>query len=446
MRPSLLRISLPIVALLLFCLAGCGDSSRNSGSQEVLVTPSDSAPPNMMATTIARETLGQGGTLGASLERLGLDGSLRTAVLSTIDRHLDVRRLKPQTGLTATRTADGRIVAIALRDQADRYLRVQIDADGVRTELRPLPLQRTVRHDGGTVESSVAQALDHLPHAVAITAAFADVMQWDVDLYVDPRPGDTVRLVYEVMTLGAVPEDLPDFGRAAREPGEFVALGRVLAARYQGSIASAEGFWVADGSGAGDFFDREGQPLRKSFLKSPLNYRRISSRFSRNRIHPVTRRVSPHHGVDFAAASGTPVVATADGRVTRAGWDGPLGRAVRVRHNGEYTTIYGHFQRLARGIRPGVTVTQNQVIGFVGSSGRATGPHLHYTVLRRGRPIDPLRMDNPSREPLAPSLRPWLAQAAARWGGLLDAVNENRGRGRQVAAGSEDPTPVGIGS
>ena len=444
----MLRSPLPVIALLLVLLGSCSDSSRNNQAPTDLASLPhvESAESGALTTTVARETLGQGGTLGASLERLGLDADLRTAVLATVGRHLDVRRLKPQTGLAATRAADGQILAVTVRDRADRYLRVRIDGDGTQTELRSLPLRRAVRHDGGTIESSVAQALGHLPNAISVTAAFADVMQWDVDLYVDPRPGDTVRLVYEVMTLGAVPDDLPDFGRAAREPGEFVALGRVLAARYRGAIASAEGFWVADGSGAGDFFDRAGQPLRKSFLKSPLNYRRISSRFSRNRLHPVTRRVSPHHGVDFAAAPGTPVVATADGRVTRAGWDGPLGRAVRVRHNGEYTTVYGHFQRLARGIRPGVSVKQNQVIGFVGSSGRATGPHLHYTVLRAGRAIDPLRMDNPSREPLTPSLRPWLAQAAARWGELLDQEDENRDRERQIAAGSGDPGPVGIGS
>ncbi|MDH3785516.1 MAG: peptidoglycan DD-metalloendopeptidase family protein, partial [Acidobacteriota bacterium] len=313
-------------------------------------------------------------------------------------------------------------------------------------ELLPLPLIRSTRHDGGVIESSVAQALGHLPNGASVTAAFADVMQWDVDLYVDPRPGDAVRLVYEVLTLGAVPTDLPHFGSAARETGEFVSMGRILAARYHGAVASAEGFWVADGSSAGDFYDRDGQPLRKSFLKSPLNYRRISSRFSRNRLHPVTRRVSPHHGVDFAAAPGTPVVATADGRVARAGWDGPLGRAVRVRHNGEYTTIYGHFQRLARGIRPGVSVKQNQVIGFVGSSGRATGPHLHYTVLRNKRPIDPMRMDNPSREPLAPSLRPWLDQAADRWGDHLHREDPIRERERQIASTDDGNPTVGVGS
>ena len=119
------------------------------------------------------------------------------------------------------------------------------------------------------------------------------------------------------------------------------------------SIASATAFWVADPAGRGSYYDAEGRALRKTFLKSPLNFRRISSGFSNARRNPVTRKVVPHHGVDFAAASGTPVVATADGRVTSAGWDGPLGRTVRVRHGSEYTTIYGHLRGFARGIRRG---------------------------------------------------------------------------------------------
>jgi murein DD-endopeptidase MepM/ murein hydrolase activator NlpD len=159
--------------------------------------------------------------------------------------------------------------------------------------------------------------------------------------------------------------------------------------------------------------------MRKTFLKSPLNYRRISSGFSRARRHPITRRVVPHHGVDFAAARGTPVVAAADGRVISAGWDGPLGRAVRLRHGSEYVTVYGHLKGFANGIRGGSEVHQNQVIGYVGSTGRATGPHLHYTLIHAGRPVDPMRFRNPPVEPLAAELRPRLARAMRVWSPML---------------------------
>jgi len=206
--------------------------------------------------------------------------------------------------------------------------------------------------------------------------------------------------------------------------GDVLGPGRILAASYDGERGSARAYWIDGGADGGGYFDADGNPLRKTFLKSPLNYRRISSRFSRARRNPVTRKVVPHHGVDYAAATGTPVVASADGSVVSASWDGPLGRAVRVRHGSEYVTIYGHLSGFARGIRAGARVRQNQVIGFVGATGRATGPHLHYTVLHRGRAIDPLRMDNPAVEPLAPEHRPDLRLAVARWSGLLDRYDD----------------------
>jgi murein DD-endopeptidase MepM/ murein hydrolase activator NlpD len=174
------------------------------------------------------------------------------------------------------------------------------------------------------------------------------------------------------------------------------------------------------GGAGGRYYDADGDPLHKTFLKSPLNYRRISSRFSNARRNPVTRRVVPHHGVDFAAAPGTPVVAAADGRVVSTGWQGALGHAVRIRHGSEYTTVYGHLRGFAAGIRAGTDVRQNQVIGYVGSSGRATGPHLHYTLTHRGRPIDPMRFRNPPVEPLAPEMMPRLERAKLAWAPLLE--------------------------
>jgi murein DD-endopeptidase MepM/ murein hydrolase activator NlpD len=228
-----------------------------------------------------------------------------------------------------------------------------------------------------------------------------------------------VTVVYELRRLGTPPEFLPAYERAPSRAGDVLGVGRILAAVYDGQRGSACAYWVGSG-GDGGYYDASGNPLRKTFLKSPLNYRRISSRFSRARLHPVTRKVVPHHGVDYAADPGTPVVASADGSVVSVGWDGPLGRAVRIRHGSQYVTVYGHLSRFGAGIRPGVRVKQNQVVGYVGATGRATGPHLHYTVLERGRAIDPLRMDNPPIEPLDPALRPELQLAVERWTPLLD--------------------------
>jgi murein DD-endopeptidase MepM/ murein hydrolase activator NlpD len=371
-----------------------------------------------------RTTLGRGGTLAEALERLDVPGDLRHPLLEEISAHVDARKLSPRTGLLARVDDTNSWREFAVRPEAGRFLRVRIDrqAETQRLEARwiELPVDVEVRAVSGTIEDSVAQALAEAPDGRALVPAFADIFQWDVDLLVDPRRGDRVRLVYEIERLGQLPSGLPEFDGAPSQSGEALGIGRILAASYTGEISRANAFWIEDDQGEGNYYDVAGRPLRKTFLKSPLNYRRISSRFARARRNPVTRRVVPHHGVDYAARSGTPVVAAADGRVASAGWDGALGRAVRIRHGSEYVTIYGHLKGFARGIRRGAEVRQNQVIGYVGSSGRATGPHLHYTVIHGGRAIDPMKMKNPPVEALDPVLLPDLALAVRRWRPLLD--------------------------
>jgi murein DD-endopeptidase MepM/ murein hydrolase activator NlpD len=158
-------------------------------------------------------------------------------------------------------------------------------------------------------------------------------------------------------------------------------------------------------------------------------------------MHPVLRKVIPHHGVDFAAPSGTPVVAAADGVITAAGWDGPLGRALRIRHGGDVVTVYGHLSGFARGVAHGAHVRQNQVIGYVGATGRATGPHLHYTMIDRGRPVDPLRFKNPPVEPLSATARPRLEYAMRTWAPLLGGIpasSEIAGKGQVPNTGTGD--------
>jgi len=378
--------------------------------------------------SVERFYIGQGGTLAAVCDRLGLTAETRREVLEAADRHLDLRRLSPRAGVAVQRDEAGQAVSLAIRSASDRFLRITLPNgdDALRAELLPLTVQTRLETTGGVVSTSVAQALGHTAHNHSLTQAYADIFQWDVDLLVDPRPGDEVKLVYEVETLGVVPPDLPRFGDSASEQGEFFGLGRILAATYDGSIAEATAFWVEDGIAWGNYYDDEGRPLRKSFLRSPLNYRRISSGFSSSRRHPVTRRVVPHHGIDFAAAPGTPITATADGRVVSVGWDGALGQAVRLRHGSEYVTVYGHMSSFARGIQSGVEVRQGQVIGYVGSTGRATGPHLHYTVLQHGRPINPMTIKNPSVDPLEDGMLPRLAESRRRYSAVLAAIATER--------------------
>lgn len=393
------------------------------GSGAGAVEPSTPEPtvdaPEEPLRRFVHATIGRGGTLDSALDDLGFAPGERVALVEAAGEHLDLRRLSPRTGITVARDGLDRLLTVAIRAEQERFLRLGPDRGGEWVEL---PIETTVETTEGVVESSLVQAFSGSEHGMLITLAFADIFQWDVDLLVDPRPGDRVQVVYQLKKLGELPEDLPPYGEKVGSAGDFLALGRILAAAYQGEMAKSAAFWVADDAGAGDYYDTRGRPLRKSFLKSPLNYRRISSGFSNARRNPVTKRVVPHHGVDYAAAPGTPVSSTADGRVISAGWDGALGRAVKIRHGSEYTTIYGHLRSIAKGIRNGAEVRQNQVIGYVGSSGRATGPHLHYTILHRGSAINPLRFKSPAAEPLPDELRPQLEIAMRRWLPVLDAI------------------------
>ena len=406
--------------------------SRESPAASSGASAVGAAVPTSETTTLrlvpTRNSLGRGGTLSGALERLGLRGPAIGPVLRALQVYLDPRRMAPHTGLLALRDTAGVVRRVCVRTDATWFVRLELGPDlEIAIEKVEIPTATDVEVVTGVVEESVAQALASAPGASQLTAEYADIFQWDVDLHVDPRPGDEVRIVFETRRLAALPDDVPPFGGAADAPGEVVGAGRILAASYLGALARAHAFLVDAGSGA-EYYDAEGNPLRKSFLRSPLSYRRISSGFSTARRHPITRRVVPHHGVDYAAAPGTPVVAAAYGRVSSIGWQGALGRAVRIRHPNGYETVYGHLWAFASGVHPGAVLRQNDVIGYVGSTGRATGPHLHYSVLHRGRPIDPERMDNPPREPVPIDLRPTLRLAVERYAEWLELQPAVRGR------------------
>ncbi len=207
----------------------------------------------------------------------------------------------------------------------------------------------------------------------------ADVFAWDIDFAVDIRPGDTFRVIFE---------------QHYRE-GKCIGHGKVLAARFVNQHKVFTSFYFIDNRARSSYYDKNGQSLRKTFLKSPLRYRRISSYFSKRRFHPILKIYRPHYGVDYAAPIGTPVESIGDGRITFIGWKGGYGRYIKIRHNHIYETAYGHLSGFAKDLKKGSKVKQGDVIGFVGSSGLSTGPHLDFSVTKRGRYIDPLKIKSP---------------------------------------------------
>jgi murein DD-endopeptidase MepM/ murein hydrolase activator NlpD len=227
----------------------------------------------------------------------------------------------------------------------------------------------------GEVKSSLWEAIDAVGESAQLVLALVNIFEWDFDFTADTRTGDRFRLLVEKRYAGDT----------------FVNYGRILVAQYVSGdrVISGVGF-EAGREGRYAFYDPDGRSLKKSFLKSPLEFTRITSRFTYARPHPVLGGTLPHLAVDYAAPTGTPVRAVADGTVSHAGRDGGYGLAVQIRHRSGYRTLYAHLSRLGRDVRAGARVDQRQVIGYVGSTGLSTGPHLHYEVIKGGRRVNPL--------------------------------------------------------
>lgn len=234
------------------------------------------------------------------------------------------------------------------------------------------------------IQSNLYDALDgavpdsFLPgkERIALAWAIADVYDWEIDFTRDIRPGDRFEVLIE---------------RLESPEGER-RFGRILAARVDVAATPSYAFYFEGEGGRGGFYDTKGRSLRRAFLRAPLQYRRISSRFG-GRYHPILNRWRSHQGTDYAAAWGTPVRATADGAVTFAGREGGYGNLIEVRHANGIRTRYGHLSKFAKGLRVGQRVTQDQTVGYVGSTGLSTGPHLHYEFLVNGRATNPQRKD-----------------------------------------------------
>ncbi|WP_017731099.1 peptidoglycan DD-metalloendopeptidase family protein [Nafulsella turpanensis] len=236
----------------------------------------------------------------------------------------------------------------------------------------------------GTINSSLAESVAEAGGSPALTSLLVDVYAWQIDFF-RIQKGDWYKVIYEEKSV----------------EGETVGVGRILAVQFGHDGHEFQAFYFDQGSGT-DYFDEEGNSLRKAFLKAPLNFTRISSRYSPRRFHPVQKRWKAHLGTDYAAPKGTPIRTVGDGVIVEAGYNGGNGNYVKVRHNGTYTTQYLHMSKIAQGIKSGTRVTQGQTIGYVGSTGLATGPHLCFRFWKNGKQVDALKVELPPSEPIDP--------------------------------------------
>ncbi len=235
------------------------------------------------------------------------------------------------------------------------------------------------------VKSSVYQTIVNNGGDSRLASLYTSVFSFMMDFSVMVNDGDTIEMIYT--------KEYKD--------GKFIRFGEVLMAGYHGKTADWSAYLFQDAMGRYDYYGPDGKSTKRFFLKYPCKFRRISSRFTYRRYHPIYHRYLPHYGVDFSAPIGTPVWTVGDGYVIYAGYDRHLGKVVKIRHTNGYETIYGHLSKFARGIRKGKRVSQGQVIGYVGNTGLSTGPHLHFGMKKNGIYVNPLTISTPSKRVLS---------------------------------------------
>ena len=318
-----------------------------------------------------------------SLLRKGVSHRLIYQLTSALKGKFDLRKSLPGDSYTLVTTPDS-ILFFEYQKGMREKCRAVRENGGLKTTVEPLQFNCVVKSLQGEIRSSLWESMIDICESPELIMKLTEVFEWEIDFLTEPRGGDTFRLIFEEY----------------HKDGNFVKYGYILAAEYNLGAKVHRAVLYQNPEGQKSYFDLTGKSVRRAFLKSPLNYRRISSRFSYRRFHPIFRRYQPHLGVDYAAPVGTPVVASGDGVVTFAGWKRGFGKIVEIRHSNGFVTSYGHLSRFARGVRKGVKVKQKDLIGYVGNTGASTGPHLDYRVKANGRYVNPLRMVAPPTHPV----------------------------------------------
>jgi murein DD-endopeptidase MepM/ murein hydrolase activator NlpD len=417
----MLRFRLPaalvvLAAAALFALSGRWPWRR----LDVVVPPL----PTAVTFRETSDTLQSGETLTEVFGRQGLPGAELVGLFERAG--LDPRRLR--TGLVIQfrrRGAEAGPSEIAIRTSPEERLAARLEAGAWSAERRPVAWRTEVVRIEGPIDNSLYEALDaRIPNdlldaesRIRLAWDLADVYAWSLDFNRDIQAGDRFTVLVE---------------RETSEAGE-VRVGAILAADLLSSGKHFNAFRFAAPEGAVRFYDERGKSLRRAFLRAPLEFRRIASSFSRSRYHPILGIWRRHEGTDYSASRGTPVLAAGDGVVLRAGWGGGYGNLVELRHRNGITTRYGHLSGFARGVRAGARLSQGAVVGYVGSSGLASGPHLHYEFRVNGVARDSRRVEPGSGEPLPAAFRALFEQQRVRLADVLAGRGAEGQRGGGVA-------------
>ncbi len=342
--------------------------------------------------TVDRVPIPEGSTMDQVLASAGLDATTRVEILNAFNSAYDVRKVRAGRDLLVTRwDKTGEIAGVEYVVDADHQVQLFRDNGISSAELVEIPGTVKLVPVCATLKDSLAATMDRAGESFTLAMMMADVLAFDIDFYRDPQPGDDFCLLVE---------------KKFYENGQAPTYRRIVAARYNNAGHISDAYWFADatGDGKGSYFGGNGESLKAAFLRSPLEFdARVSSHFSGSRLHPVLHEVRAHYGTDYAAPTGTPVRAVADGKVVGAGMSGGSGNMVTIRHADGYQTQYLHLSKIL--VREGQSIEQGAHLGLVGATGLATGPHLDIRISRNGSYMNWEKMRAPRTVTLAGGMK-----------------------------------------
>lgn len=391
------------------------DSTLQSAAIVPAFGPSKDAPQPLLPDTISKNNtrlkthiVKPGDTFFGILSQCNIPGDLCNKIHQSFSS-LGFPKLHPGDSLVVSSCDEG-VKNIRFLSKKGHWFKACLDDSILTSERKPVEMATYTTLVNGTLKTSMSEAMYSYGVSDIITGKFADIFAWDINFFLEPRKGDRFQIVFE----------------QKYSEGRFHGYGEILAARYCSGSKVFTAYGRRTDSGVMQYFDKNGKSLQKQFLKAPLRFWRISSGFTHKRKHPILGIVRPHLGIDYAAPSGTPVMAAADGRVSFSGRKGDYGNMVILSHGGVYETYYGHLRSIGAKVKVGTHVTQGTIIGTVGATGLATGPHLDYRMKHYGSFVNPTSVQPPSQAGLTEAEKPEFASESAYYSTVMDERFRNR--------------------
>lgn len=380
-----------IWALMLLVFVGCTPSSEGANASEVADQKEPEAQYvygfDLKDVEIVEDTVRHDENISEILTKYDVGWETIKELAMKSKRVFDLRNLKANNRLEFIydrKDSSHQVMSVIYHPNKLEYVRFDLK-DSIKVSLNKFEVVKRDKVITGVIRSSLYEAIAKAGGSPSLAYMMSDVYAWQIDFF-GLRRSDHFKVLYRELVV----------------KDEVVGVERILASEITHNGKKYDAYWFEKDSTIADYYDSKGMSMKKSFLKAPLKFKRISSKFSYSRMHPVFHYLRPHLGVDYAAPSGTPVVTVGDGVVIKKGYSGGAGHMIKIKHDKTYTTAYLHLRAYAKGIANGKKVTQGQVIGYVGSTGASTGPHLDYRVWKDGKNIDPLKMKLTSAKSLDP--------------------------------------------